>query len=162
MIKDLNKCSVRIDESDVFYECLYCESTGSIILREDRSVHFNIDEITDFGRDELDFTYSNNMLLCRLSGINDSIMIGDDKYEKYYCSQKPDVPPSFTVFNVMHGRKKLGVFSSVSKAKSYILFEVFLDDGVVKLPNIVSCNGGNVLYEDYEGEILYISEECIQ
>ena len=162
MIKDLKKCSVKVNSDDNFYECLYCESTGDIILREDASVSYDIDEITDYGIDKLDFTYANNMLLCKLSGNCESIIINNDKYEKYYCSRKPEVSPSFTVYNVIHGRRKLGVFSSISKAKSYILFELFLDYDVTKLPNIVSCNRGNVLYEDFNGCILYISEEHVQ
>ena len=162
MIKDSKQCGVKVDNNSNFYECLYCESTGDIILREDHSLSYSIDEITDFGRDGLDFTYTNNMLLCKLSGINYSILLGDDIYEKYYCSNIPEVSHSFTVFNVIHGKRKLGVFSNISKAKSYILFDVFLANCLGVFPNIVSSNGGNILYEDLNGEILYISEEVIQ
>lgn len=151
-----------VDSGYEFYECLYCEDTGDIILREDRSVSYDIDEITDYGRNELDFTYGNNMLLCKLSGISYSILIRGNEYEKYYCSHKPEVSPSFTVFKVMHGKREIGVFSSLSRAKSYILFHVFLGGGMARFPNIVSSNGGNVLYEDFKGEILYISEEVIR
>ena len=162
VIKDLKQCGVKVGSDSLFYECLYCEGTGDVILREDRSVSFDIDEITDYGRNELDFTYGNNMLLCKLSGISYSILIRGNEYEKYYCSHKPEVSPSFTVFKVMHGKREIGVFSSVSSAKSYILFCVFLGGGMARFPNIVSSNGGNVLYEDFKGEILYISEEVIR
>ena len=162
VIKDLKQCSVKVGSDSLFYECLYCVATGDIILREDRSVSYDIDEITDYGRDDLDFTYVNNMLLCKLSGIDYSIIIGDDEYEKYYCSHKPEVSPRFTVFKVMHGKREIGVFNSLNKAKSYILFCVFLGGGMARFPNIVSSNGGNVLYEDFKGEILYISEEVIR
>ena len=162
VIKDLKQCGVKVGSDSLFYECLYCEGTGDVILREDRSVSFDIDEITDYGRNELDFTYGNNMLLCKLSGISYSILIGGAEYEKYYCSHRPEVPPRFTVFKVIHGKREIGVFSSLSKAKSYILFRVFLEGGVSRFPNIVSSNGGNILYEDFKGEILYISEGYIE
>ena len=124
---------------------------------------FDIDDITEFGRNDLDFTYSNGILLCKLSGIDSSILIGNNKYEEYYCSVMPAIESSVTVFNVMYGKKSLGIFSNLSKAKNYIIFNVHLNDGdVYRVPNIVSQNDGNVLYEDFKGEILYISEEVIQ
>ena len=33
VIKDSKQCGVKIDRNSSFYECLYCESTGDIILR---------------------------------------------------------------------------------------------------------------------------------
>ena len=64
VIKDLKQCGVKVGSDSLFYECLYCEGTGDVILREDRSVSYDIDEITDYGRNELDFTYGNNIMIC--------------------------------------------------------------------------------------------------
>ena len=163
VIKDLKQCSVKVGSDSLFYECLYCEGTGDLILREDIPSSFDIDEITEFERNNLDFTYSNGILLCKLSGIDSSILIGNDEYEEYYCSVMPTIESSLTVFNVIHGKKSLGIFSNLSKAKNYVIFNIHLNDGdVYRVPNIVSCNGGNVLYENFKGEILYISEEKIR
>ena len=163
MIKDLKQCGVKVGSDSLFYECLYCEDTGDLILREDSLSSFDIDDITEFGRNDLDFTYSNGILLCKLSGIDSSILIGNNKYEEYYCSVIPTIESSITVFNVIHGKKILGIFSNLSKAKNYVIFNIHLNDGdVYRVPNIISCNGGNVLYENFKGEILYISEEKIR
>ena len=163
VIKDLKQCGVKVGSDSLFYECLYCEGTGDLILREDSPLSFDIDEITEFERNDLDFTYSNGILLCKLSGIDSSILIGNDEYEEYYCSVMPTIESSLTVYNVIHGRKSLGIFSNLSKAKNYVIFNIHLNDGdAYRVPNIVACNGGNVLYENFEGEILYISEEVIR
>lgn len=163
VIKDLKQCGVKVGSDSLFYECLYCEDTGDLILSEYIPSSFDIDDITEFGRNDLDFTYSNGILLCKLSGIDSSILIGNDEYEEYYCSVMPTIESSLTVFNVMHGKKSLGIFSNLSKAKSYVIFNIHLNDGdVYRVPNVISCNGGNVLYEDFKGEILYISEEKIR
>ena len=163
MIKDLKQCGVKVGSDSLFYECLYCEDTGDLILSEYIPSSFDIDDITEFGRNDLDFTYSNGILLCKLSGIDSSILIGNNKYEEYYCSVIPTIESSITVFNVIHGKKILGIFSNLSKAKNYVIFNIHLNDGdVYRVPNIISYNGGNILYEDFKGEILYISEEKIR
>ena len=163
VIKDLKQCGVKVGSDSLFYECLYCEDTGDLILSEYIPSSFDIDDITEFGRNDLDFTYSNGILLCKLLGIDSSILIGNNKYEEYYCSVIPTIESSITVFNVMHGKKSLGIFSNLSKAKNYIIFNVHLNDGdVYRVPNIVSQNDGNVLYEDFKGEILYISMEKVR
>ena len=163
VIKDLKQCGVKVGSDSLFYECLYCQGTGDLILSEYIPVSFDIDDITEFGRNDLDFTYSNGILLCKLSGIDSSILIGNDEYEEYYCSVMPTIESSLTVFNVIHGKKSLGIFSNLSKAKNYVIFNIHLNDGdVYRVPSIVSCNGGNVLYENFKGEILYISEEKIR
>ena len=162
-IKDLKQCGVKVGSDSLFYECLYCEDTGDLILSEYTTASFDIDGITEFGRDDLDFTYSNGILLCKLSGIDSSILIGNNKYDEYYCSVMPAIESSITVFNVMHGKKSLGIFSNLSKAKNYIIFNVHLNDGdVYRVPDIVSQNDGNVLYEDFKEEILYISMEKVR
>ena len=162
-IKDLQQCGVKVGSDSLFYECLYCEDTGDLILNEYTTASFDIDDITEFERNDLDFTYSNGILLCTLSGIDSSILIGNNKYDEYYCSVMPAIESSITVFNVMHGKKSLGIFSNLSKAKNYIIFNVHLNDGdVYRVPNIVSQNDGNVLYEDFKEEILYISMEKVR
>ena len=163
VIKDLKQCGVKVGSDSLFYECLYCEDTGDLILSEYIPSSFNIDDITEFGSNDLDFTYINGVLLCKLSGIDSSILIGNNKYDEYYCSVMPPIESSITVFNVMHGKKSLGIFSNLSKAKNYIIFNVHLNDGdVYRVPDIVSQNDGNVLYEDFKGEILYISMEKVR
>ena len=163
VIKDLKQCGVKVGSDSLFYECLYCEDTGDLILSEYIPLSFNIDDITEFGSNDLDFTYINGVLLCKLSGIDSSILIGNNKYDEYYCSVMPPIESSITVFNVMHGKKSLGIFSNLSKAKNYIIFNVHLNDGdVYRVPDIVSQNDGNVLYEDFKGEILYISMEKVR
>ena len=163
VIRDLKQCGVKVGSDSLFYECLYCEDTGDLILSEYIPSSFDIDDITEFGRNDLDLTYSNGILLCKLSGIDSSILIGNDEYEEYYCSVIPTIESSITVFNVIHGKKSLGIFSNLSKAKNYVIFNIHLNDGdVYRVPNIISCNGGNILYEDFKGEILYISEEVIR
>ena len=163
VIKDLKQCGVKVGSDSLFYECLYCEDTGDLILSEYIPSSFDIDDITEFGSNDLDFTYINGVLLCKLSGIDSSILIGNNKYDEYYCSVMPPIESSITVFNVMHGKKSLGIFSNLSKAKNYIIFNVHLNDGdVYRVPDIVSQNDGNVLYEDFKEEILYISMEKVR
>ena len=155
--------SVKINEDVSFYECFYCKDTGDIIMSEYCKVSYDIDEITEFGRNDIEFIYSENMLLCKVSGDSDTVLIGGNKYEKYYCSHRPEISVGFTAFSVTHGNKKLNTFSSLNKAESFVLFNFCLEDGdVSRVPSVVARNGGHVLYEDFEGEILYISEEVIQ